>query len=362
MHFENCCPPSSSPWSSDNNSAKPQEYPTGALLPANAHVDAPSPLPEPGSISQRERSLPEGCQTRQHQDAPIWSNESVIGEQNVSSYTPFPTDQIGDSVSWYHPYQMHVGHDPSMATLQNGYASNNAPNIERQNDEYEQLSPWLQNPSCSPETSSSSPMVTSDNTADWSRVPESDGGQSSDFGRRDDPGVLQSAKFDLDEWLIQADVPPHASANPNASAPQEQRPRHDRDYYTPRWVRGNNSLREGWCGFCRRWLLLKNSAYWYDKTYGHGICAASGEPFSGPVEEQQTKPSSHAVSSQPAPGKVKSKRCMVQTEGKCGQCGAWVPTAGGVVDASEYQPLKVWGAAWLRHQHKVRKLGGSWQF
>jgi len=51
--------------------------------------------------------------------------------------------------------------------------------------------------------------------------------------------------------------------------PREQEVRFEGDFYTPRWVRGHGNKREGWCGLCKpgRWLVLKNSAFWYDKSF-----------------------------------------------------------------------------------------------
>ena len=34
------------------------------------------------------------------------------------------------------------------------------------------------------------------------------------------------------------------------------------DLYTAQWVRGEGSKREGWCGFCSNWYIMKDSAYW----------------------------------------------------------------------------------------------------
>jgi hypothetical protein len=66
--------------------------------------------------------------------------------------------------------------------------------------------------------------------------------------------------------------------------PHEQELRFEGDLYTPKWVRGHGNKREGWCGTCKpgRWLMLKNSTFWYDKPFAHGICAATGSPFQEP--------------------------------------------------------------------------------
>ena len=75
-------------------------------------------------------------------------------------------------------------------------------------------------------------------------------------------------------------VPPLEDMKPEDAelTPHEQELRFEGDLYTPRYVRGHGNKREGWCGICKpgRWLVLKNSAYWYDKSFTHGISAADG--------------------------------------------------------------------------------------
>ncbi|KAK2666218.1 Transcription regulator Rua1, C-terminal [Fusarium oxysporum f. sp. vasinfectum] len=70
--------------------------------------------------------------------------------------------------------------------------------------------------------------------------------------------------------------------------PREQELRCEGDLYTPRWVRGHGNKREGWCGICKpgRWLELKNSAFWYDKQFSHGISAATGSSFQEPQDKR----------------------------------------------------------------------------
>ncbi|KAJ4304439.1 hypothetical protein N0V88_002052 [Collariella sp. IMI 366227] len=85
--------------------------------------------------------------------------------------------------------------------------------------------------------------------------------------------------------------PPPEDMNPSDPdlVPHEQDLRFEGDLYTPRWVRGHGNKREGWCGICKpgRWLVLKNSAFWYDKSFSHGISAATGSSFQEPRETRR---------------------------------------------------------------------------
>jgi len=110
--------------------------------------------------------------------------------------------------------------------------------------------------------------------------------------------------------------------------PREQEVRFEVDLYTPRWVRGHGNKREGWCGICKpgRWLVLKNSAFWYDKSFTHGVSAATGTAFEGP----------------------KKTRCADRDpdvwEGLCPSCGEWIALISS----------KKKGTTWFRHAYKVR--------
>ncbi|KAL3596028.1 hypothetical protein FPOAC2_10398 [Fusarium poae] len=85
-------------------------------------------------------------------------------------------------------------------------------------------------------------------------------------------------------------LPPCEDMNPEdpGMIPCEQELRFEGDLYTPRWIRGRGNKREGWCGICKpgRWLVLKNSAFWYDKSFSHGISAATGNPFHEPQQKR----------------------------------------------------------------------------
>ena len=110
----------------------------------------------------------------------------------------------------------------------------------------------------------------------------------------------------------------------------QQCPRFPGDLYTPTFVRKEGKAREGWCGLCRpgRWLILKNSAFWYDKSFNHGISAASGQNWDGPSE-------------------TRFGRKTKVWEGLCGTCGQWI-----ILTAS-----KSGGVSWFRHAYKVSFSG-----
>lgn len=109
--------------------------------------------------------------------------------------------------------------------------------------------------------------------------------------------------------------------------PHRQDLRFDGDLYTPRWVRGQGNKREGWCGICKpgRWLVLKNSAFWYDKSFSHGISAATGAPFEGPQANRRLEGNPDVW------------------EGYCGSCHEWIALVSS----------KRKGTTWFRHAYKV---------
>jgi hypothetical protein len=129
--------------------------------------------------------------------------------------------------------------------------------------------------------------------------------------------------------------PPPEDMNPDDPdmVPHEQELRFEGDLYTPRWVRGHGNKREGWCGICKpgRWLVLKNSAFWYDKSFAHGISAATGNPFQEPHDTRRMDGSPDVW------------------EGLCGSCNDWIALVSS----------KKKGTTWFRHAYKVsyKKLG-----
>ena len=108
--------------------------------------------------------------------------------------------------------------------------------------------------------------------------------------------------------------------------PCEQELRFEGDLYGPRFVRGRGNKREGWCGICKpgRWLVLKNSGYWYDKRFSHGV-GATGTAFDGPSETRR-------MEGQPG-----------VWEGLCNSCGKWIALISS----------KKKGTTWFRHAYKV---------
>ncbi|KAH8673746.1 hypothetical protein BX600DRAFT_214585 [Xylariales sp. PMI_506] len=122
--------------------------------------------------------------------------------------------------------------------------------------------------------------------------------------------------------------PPPEDMNPEDPdmVPHEQELRFEGDLYTPRWVRGHGNKREGWCGICKpgRWLVLKNSAFWYDKSFTHGISAATGNPFQEPHETRRMDGNPDVW------------------EGLCGSCNDWIALVSS----------KKKGTTWFRHAYK----------
>lgn len=108
--------------------------------------------------------------------------------------------------------------------------------------------------------------------------------------------------------------------------PLEQELRFEGDLYTPRFVRGRGNKREGWCGICKpgRWLVLKNSGYWYDKSFSHGI-SATGTTFDGPSETRRMEGNPEVW------------------EGLCRSCGEWIALISS----------KKKGIPWFRHTSKA---------
>jgi hypothetical protein len=141
-----------------------------------------------------------------------------------------------------------------------------------------------------------------------------------------DPPELYAAIYE--EQLL----PPSEDMKPSDPdlVPHEQELRFEGDLYTPKWVRGHGNKREGWCGICKpgRWLVLKNSAFWYDKSFTHGIGAATGKPFEEPLETRR-------VDGNPD-----------LWEGLCTNCKDWISLLSS----------KKKGTSWFRHAYKVRRF------
>lgn len=128
----------------------------------------------------------------------------------------------------------------------------------------------------------------------------------------------------------QLSPPPEDMKGEDAEVPRAQELRFDGDLYTPKYVRGHGNKREGWCGICKpgRWLVLKNSAFWYDKSFTHGISAATGSAFEGPKQTRRMKGNPDVW------------------EGLCHSCGDWIALISS----------KKKGTTWFRHAYKVLEL------
>ncbi|KAF3928999.1 hypothetical protein ABW19_dt0207908 [Dactylella cylindrospora] len=142
------------------------------------------------------------------------------------------------------------------------------------------------------------------------------------YGDLSDPPDLYAA---LSEEQLD---PPEEDMNPEDPdmKPHEQELRFEGDLYTPKWVRNHGNKREGWCGICKpgRWLVLKNSAFWYDKSFTHGISAATGQAFMEPQEVRRVDGNPDVW------------------EGLCHSCHEWISLVSN----------KKKGTTWFRHAYK----------
>lgn len=127
----------------------------------------------------------------------------------------------------------------------------------------------------------------------------------------------------------QLSPPPEDLDCKDPELPRAQELRFEGDLYTPKYVRGHGNKREGWCGICKpgRWLVLKNSAFWYDKSFTHGISAATGSAFESPKETRRMKGNPDVW------------------EGLCHGCGDWIALISS----------KKKGTTWFRHAYKVSR-------
>lgn len=126
--------------------------------------------------------------------------------------------------------------------------------------------------------------------------------------------------------------PPPEDMNPTnpEMTPYEQNIRFEGDLYEPTLVRGRGNNREGWCGRCKpgRWIALKNTQYWADKAFTHGICPATGQPFQEPTHTRRM-----------------DGKCDI-LEAQCGTCNKWIALVN----------RKTPRTSWFRHAWKVRTL------
>lgn len=144
------------------------------------------------------------------------------------------------------------------------------------------------------------------------------------------------------------ELPPAEDMDPTDPElrPREQDIRFVGDLYTPRWIRGHGNKREGWCGICQpgRWLVLKNSAFWYDKSFGHGVSAATGMAFDGPKETRRVVLGSDSIEGGIDGGTGAEENQQAELwEGLCHGCGEWIAL----------RSNKRKGTTWFRHAYKV---------
>ena len=73
-------------------------------------------------------------------------------------------------------------------------------------------------------------------------------------------GGIKEPGHSSDEGTVPADSEEYSKPRPNTA-----KRKHDRDIYTPHWVRYFGNPKEGLCENCDppKWLRLKNSSYWY---------------------------------------------------------------------------------------------------
>jgi len=129
-------------------------------------------------------------------------------------------------------------------------------------------------------------------------------------------------------------------------------PRQPLDLYTPRFVKGSGSTKNGLCPCCcesiarggcskKLWLATKVSAFNYHMQYSHGLCPKTGLPFSPPIDFR--------VVSRPDPGKHEKSEIL---QGKCHKCERWVPVEG-IKDVE----VKVKEIFWWKHAAACHKGG-----
>lgn len=113
---------------------------------------------------------------------------------------------------------------------------------------------------------------------------------------------------------------------------QDEKLRFPGDLYTPRWVRGEGTGREGWCSLCDvgSWMQLKTSQYWYHVRFTHGVNSNTGCIYDPPLQLRICDDS------------------FGSTFGLCGECGEWVPIC--------TPRRKRSFTAWFKHAHKCHRV------
>lgn len=148
--------------------------------------------------------------------------------------------------------------------------------------------------------------------------------------RSDTSGHVRRGSYPEDTTAIHRE-PPQADFAVDADDVRKQKLRFPEDHYTPLWVRKHGHAREGWCALCPgngKWLVLKNSQYWYHRQFQHGVSSVSGHFFLPPVETKPTEAGD-------------------KTEGLCHSCGLWVPYQNSRQGSSQVKGPTLW----YRHAH-----------
>ena len=136
--------------------------------------------------------------------------------------------------------------------------------------------------------------------------------------------------LDLPEQPSRPISPPPEELSPTEGPAPTQNPVSPYDAYTPKYKRGTKGQLEGFCGLCKpgRWLNMKNSRYWYDKNYNHGINSKTRRAFDLPVERR-----------------FKMGHSVIR-EGLCGTCDQWI----------DIDSCRMSWKHWWKHAYKVRHL------
>ena len=127
------------------------------------------------------------------------------------------------------------------------------------------------------------------------------------------------------------------------------------DLYSPHFVRHdltNTKHREGWCGYCQRWLALRESSYNYDKKFNHGICPGTGRMFTLPVEVRLRDVGTvgGGISGSEGSGdgsQISGNQGKAKCEALCRECKTWIKLGGRGGRGGRAN-------SWWRHAFKVR--------
>lgn len=139
--------------------------------------------------------------------------------------------------------------------------------------------------------------------------------------------VPREPPLDLPEQSSRPSSPPPQDLFPLDSVAPTQNPVSPYDAYTPKYKRGTKGQLEGFCGLCKpgRWLNMKNSRYWYDKNYNHGINSKTRKAFDLPVDRR-----------------FKMGHSVIR-EGLCGVCNRWI----------DMDSCRMSWKHWWKHAYKV---------